>query len=110
MNKMKNEEILNLILEKVTSLDGKVTSLEQGQKSDRELLEMTAAQVNNLTTDFREMKTDVKNIDKTVMKIEHEHGKKLSALFDGYKQNSDKLERIEKEVTKHEEFMLRRIK
>jgi hypothetical protein len=31
--------------------------------------------------------------------MEQEHGKKLEALFDGYKQNADKLERIEKEDT-----------
>ncbi len=36
--------------------------------------------------------------------------KKLDTLFDGYKQNSDKLDRIEKEVSKQEEIILRRIK
>ena len=35
---------------------------------------------------------------------------KIDALFDGYKQNADKLDRIEKEVSKHEEIILRRIK
>ena len=35
---------------------------------------------------------------------------KIDSLFDGYKQNSDKLDRIEEEVSKHEEIILRRIK
>ncbi|MDP4090554.1 MAG: hypothetical protein Q8930_14990 [Bacillota bacterium] len=50
------------------------------------------------------------NVEKTVMKIEQEHGKRLDVLFDGYKQNSEQLNRIEKEVSKHEEVILRRIK
>ena len=49
-------------------------------------------------------------LEKTVLKIENEHGEKLDALFDGYKQNSDKLDRIEREVSKHEEFIIRKIK
>ena len=48
-------------------------------------------------------------VEKTVVKIEVEHGQKLSALFDGYIQNSEKLDRIETEVAKHE-FILKRIK
>jgi hypothetical protein len=35
---------------------------------------------------------------------------KINALFDGYKQNSDKLSRIEEEVSRHEEIIPRRIK
>jgi len=34
----------------------------------------------------------------------------MNLLFDGYKQNADRLDRIEKEVTKQEEVILRRIK
>lgn len=45
-----------------------------------------------------------------VIIIEQERGKKLDVLFDGYKQNGDKLDRIEKEVSKHEEIILRRVK
>ncbi|MFX0560323.1 hypothetical protein TEPIDINF_001746 [Tepidibacillus infernus] len=49
-------------------------------------------------------------VEKTVVHIENDHGQKLSALFDGYKQNSDKLDRIETEVSKHEEIILRRVR
>ncbi|WP_222927495.1 hypothetical protein [Biomaibacter acetigenes] len=96
--------------------------------SDRELLELVLAQVSKLTMDMDGMKSEMRErfnqvderfnqieqridkIEKTVIKIEHEHGEKLSALFDGYKQNSDKLDRIETEVSKHEEVILRRIR
>ena len=57
----------------------------------------------------QEIITELKDVKKTVIKIEDEHGKKLSTLFDGYKQNSDVLERVEKEVSKHEEIILRRV-
>jgi len=49
-------------------------------------------------------------VEKTVLKIEDDHGKKLQALFDGHTQLNSQLDRIEKEVTKHDEFILRRIK
>lgn len=49
-------------------------------------------------------------LEKSAAKIENEHGQKLSALFDGYVQNSEKLDRIETEVAKHDEFILKRIK
>jgi len=59
---------------------------------------------------FDALETRVDRIEKTVFKIEHDHGQKLQALFDGYKQHTDQLERIEKEVAKHDEFILKRIK
>lgn len=59
---------------------------------------------------FDQVNDRIDNLEKTVLKIEQEHGDKLSALFDGYKQNSQKLDRIEKEVSKHEEVILRRIR
>lgn len=92
--------------------------------TDRELLELIAAQVGTLTQDVGDLKNGQSNlekkvdslekkvdvIDKTVIRIENEHGSKLTALFDGHIQNADKLDRIEKEVTKQEEIIMRRIK
>lgn len=92
--------------------------------SDRELLEIIVAQVSKLNTDMSGVKSkilemdskmskmdfEIKDVKKTVLKIEQNHGEKLSALFDGYKQNSEKLDRIENEVSKHEEFIMRRVR
>lgn len=55
-------------------------------------------------------KDELEEIKNIVVRIENDHGQKLGVLFDGYKLNSEKLDRIEKEVAKHEEFILRRIK
>jgi hypothetical protein len=60
--------------------------------------------------ELAEVKADLKFITETVIKIENDHGQKLGALFDGYKSNSEKLDRIETEVSKHEEIILRRIR
>lgn len=44
-------------------------------------------------------------VEKTIIKIENVHGEKLSALFDGYVQNTNKLDKIEEEVKKHDEVI-----
>ena len=46
------------------------------------------------------LETEVKETKDKIIVVEQEHGKKLTALFDGYKQNADKLDRIENEVSK----------
>ncbi len=92
--------------------------------NDRELLELIATQVGTLTNDMDEVKTrlgtlekttlnleeTILNLEKTTLRMEQDHGNKLEALFDGYKQNTEKLSRIEAEVVKHEEFIMKRIK
>lgn len=62
--------------------------------TDRELLELIAAQVGALTTKvdsqetrFGSIEADLKETKERVINIENEHGKKLDLLFDGYKQN-----------------------
>jgi len=84
---------------------------------DRELLELIATQVGKLTSQIDELtkgvsevKDRLTSVENIVTRIEHDHGQKLQALYDGYKQHADQLERIEKEVTKHDEFILKRIK
>lgn len=65
---------------------------------------------NQVNDRIDKLESEVKDVKKTVINIEQNHGDKLSALFDGYKQNSEKLDHIEKEVSKHEEVILRRIR
>ncbi|MDD2504592.1 MAG: hypothetical protein PHG58_12235 [Clostridia bacterium] len=59
---------------------------------------------------FGSLENEVQSIKKTVLNIEQDHGKKLQVLFDDYKQTTDQLERIEKEVTRHDDIILRRVK
>jgi len=99
--------------------------------TDRELLEHIAAQVGALTTQVDKVDDRLTNVEdtltrvddrltrvesdlrftkETVVKIEHDHGQKLNALFNGYRLTGEKLDRIEQEVTKHEEFISKRLK
>lgn len=66
--------------------------------------------ISGMKGDISNMKDDINDFKKTVVNIEQDHGKKLEALFDGYKQNSEQLTRIEDEVSKHEEVILKRVK
>lgn len=92
--------------------------------NDRKLLEFIATQVgtltekvggmesniNNLQNDMREVKSDVKSLNNQVTIIEQDHGNKLDVLLDWYKQNAEKLDRVEKEVSTHEEVIFRKIR
>ena len=89
--------------------------------TDRELLEFVAAQVGKLTQDIgelkdsqKELKDSQKDIVKRITKIEtileNDVKIKLEVLLDGYKQNAEKIDTIEKEVTKQEEIIMRRVK
>jgi outer membrane murein-binding lipoprotein Lpp len=98
--------------------------------TDRDILELIATQVGKLTTKVDKLTTQVNGLTKDmagvkatmatkdelakvkaiVIKIEHDHGQKLGALFDEHKLISEKLDLIEAEVSRHEEIILRRIK
>lgn len=67
-------------------------------------------EMQGIKTEVQGIKTDVKDVKGRVINIENDHGKKLNMLFDGYKQNAEKLDRIEKQVSKQEEFILKRVK
>ncbi|MGB4313010.1 MAG: hypothetical protein ACOX0L_09590 [Natronincolaceae bacterium] len=75
--------------------------------TNEQLFEFMTKIYGEMQDGFEEVKNEVK---KTNIKIDHEIMPKIDALFDGYKQNSEKLDRIEKEVSRHEEIILRRIK
>lgn len=93
---MDNEKIFELMTKMYSDLKNEIGGL----KND----------IGSLKSDVGSLKTDVSEVKKTVIKIEDEHGKKLEALFDGYKQNSEQLSDIKNEVDKHEEVIIRRVK
>lgn len=65
------------------------------EKSDRELLELIATKVGGLET---RMQAVEKTTTKTELMIENEIIPKIEVLFDGYLQNSDKLDRLERAI------------
>jgi peptidoglycan hydrolase CwlO-like protein len=91
------------VTEKVSSMDEKVSSMDGKISSMDEKVSFMDGKISSLDE-------KVSSINKAVIKIENEHGTKLSALFDGWKQNTDQLYRIEKEVSRQDEVILRKIK
>ena len=73
--------------------------------------ELTEIRTNMATKgELAGVENDLKFVKETVIRIENDHGQKLGALFDGYRLISEKIDRIEEEVAKHEEIILRRIR
>ncbi len=88
-----NEQLFEFMTKIYSDLDGKIVNINKEMQEG-----------------FKEIREEIKGTKDKVIIIEQEHVKKLDDLFDGYKQNSEKLDRIEKEVSRHEEIILRRIK
>ncbi|MFZ5353379.1 MAG: hypothetical protein ACOZCL_11765 [Bacillota bacterium] len=59
---------------------------------------------------FDNLESDVKSLKKDIIRIENDLKPKIEAALDGYKQHTDILERIEKEVSRQDEIIMRRIK
>ena len=81
---------------------------------EEKTFELIEKMYNEFGKRFDALENDIKELKdhsrKTNVIIEHEIVPKITTLFDGHKQNSDILSRIESEVSKHEEIILRRIK
>lgn len=85
------------------------SEMQEGFKGLENRINGLDNKVVGLENEVKVLKDEVKEIKNKVILIEQEHGRKLDALFDGYMQNSEKLNRIEEEVSKHEETILRRV-
>lgn len=94
---MENEKIFNLMEKMYADLKGGQEKLYTELKGSQDKM-------------YTELKDSINNLEKIVLRIEQDHGKKLETLFDGYIQNSQKIDKIEKEVSKQEEVILQRVK
>jgi uncharacterized protein YaaN involved in tellurite resistance len=94
---MENEKIFNLMEKMYADLKGGQEKLYTELKGSQDKM-------------YTELKDSINNLEKIVLRIEQDHGQKLEALFDGYKQISENLDRVEQEVSKHEEVILRKVK
>lgn len=104
---MTDRELLELIAAQVGGLTKQVDGLTKQ-------VDGVTEQVGGLTKDVSGLKEGQEGLKKEVRKtnivIKNDIKPKIDALFDGYKQNSEKLEKIEEEVSKHEEIILRRVR
>ncbi len=65
---------------------------------------------NKLNLDIGRLDSEMKEVKKTVLHIEQDHGKKLEVIFDGLTQHTEQLNRIEERLNQHDEILLKRIK
>lgn len=98
-----NKDLFELMTKMYADITNRMDSMQGDIKGVNKRLDNLETKVDNL-------ETKVQHIDNKVTIIEQEHGKKLTALFDGYTQNAQKLDNIQEEVSKHEEVILKRIK
>ena len=115
---MTDRDLLELIANQVgkltTQVDsmdsrvGKLTSdIDETKEEMRAGFKHLENEINRIRGTVSKIENDIRSVRGTVSKIEVDHGQKLGALFDGYKLVSGKIDKIEKEVTKHEEIILR---
>ncbi len=100
---MENEKFQTLVLEQLKILTDGQGRLEVGQNA----LEARQGALESSQNSLRE---DVKELKSRFIRFENDITPKVNILFDGWKQNSEKLDRIEEQVSKHEEFIIKRIK
>lgn len=104
------EKILSLLEKMYIDLNKRLLNLETGFTEFKADLGNVKDNLGNVKDNLGNVKTEMDSIKAIVIKIEHDHGQKLGALFDGQKLIFDKLDRVEAQVSKHEEIIFRRVK
>lgn len=97
---MENEKLFELMEKMYADLKG-------GQDNLRKEISGIKSDMGNLKSDVGGIKSDIRKMG---IKLDEEITPKLESLFDGYKQNSEQLTRIEKQVSEHEDVILRKVK
>ena len=102
-------ELLEIIANQVGVLTKDMAEVKTGlSKVENNMA--TKTELLGIKTEVAGIKTEVGSLKSIVIKIETDHSKKLGALLNGYKLNSEKLDQIEAEITKHKEIISRRIR
>lgn len=86
-----------------------------------ELMTKMYSEMQEMRGEIKGIKGEVKNINTRLDKVEKEVVKtnvaieqdikpSISALLDGYKQNSEQITRVEEKLNEHDEIIIRRVK
>ncbi len=107
---MTDRELLELIASQVgvltkdmTEVKGRLAGVENHLTGVEDRLTGVEDRLTGVEDRLTGVEDRLTGVEGAVVKIEIDHGQKLGALFDGQKLNSEKLDRIEAEVTKHGE-------
>lgn len=104
--------MLELIARQVARLTKDVDGIKETMVTKQELKQELAEIRGTMATkqDLEEVKSEVSSIKATVIRIENEHGEKLDALLNGYKQKAQRLDRVEAKLAEHDEIILKRLR
>ena len=104
---MENDKLFDLMTKMYSEMH------DMNAKMYSEMHDMNAnlnTKIDSIDARVNSIELDVKETKSLQIRMEQTLNEKLSALFDGYKQNTDQLNRISEEVAKHEEVIIRRVK
>lgn len=99
---MDNEKMIELMTKMYSEMKAMKIEMQEGFNQVDE-------RFNQADRRFNKVERRLNKVEDIVTHIEYDHGQKLEALFDGYVQNTQKLDRIEKQESQDEEFVLRSI-
>lgn len=92
-------------------MDDKIFKLlEQMQANIMDKFDQVNQRFDGVEKDIESVKEDIKSMKNDIVRLENKMDDKLTALFDGYTQNTKLLEDIREEVAKHEEVIIKRVK
>ncbi|HML36930.1 MAG TPA: hypothetical protein PKA19_05800 [Bacillota bacterium] len=111
---MTDRELLELIATKVGGLETKVDSIETRMDGMETKMDRIETRMDSMGAKVDSMGTRLDKVEKSTARmelmIENDLKPKIEVLFDGYVQHGEQLARIEKEVSRQEEFILRKVK
>ncbi|WP_347491307.1 hypothetical protein [Desulfoscipio sp. XC116] len=125
---MDNDKFQDLVLQQFQIITGELQSLkegqvrmefrignlEEGQAHMESRMDKLEKSQDILATEVMAIKSKTNEIDtkltKLSVRVENEIEPKINTLFEGHKQHTEQLTRIETQVSQHEEFILKRIK
>ena len=81
---MTNDEILKEILAAAKSTGERFDSLDK--------------EIKSMKSDIQSMKGEISDIKASQVRMENDHGEKISALFDGYTLRGDQIERLQEHL------------
>jgi hypothetical protein len=111
---MTNEEFQMLVLRQLARMEDRIGKIEEGQARMETRMDRLEKSQDILATEVMDLKSKTNDIDtkltRLAVRLENEIEPKINALFEGHKQHTEQLTRIEEQVNKHDEYILKRIK
>ena len=101
------DKTFELLTKMYSEFSGKIDNMHNEFNSKFDNMQ---GKIDSIEGKIENIEGDLNSLKNVVTRMENDHGNKLDALFDGYKQINDRLDRIETEVSKHEEVILKRVR